>query len=458
MIDFVEICRRTTSGPLISETKFDTELFFPKIMELVSKYEIQPDLENPVNRDNGVADAIYQAAVDLMVETGVYCPDTQRIIEISRDEVLTGIREAPGPCYFGEDQDRRLYPVRKPEDYDTPAWCHSGGSLPCSSEEQAFKTVEGLARIKEADSVTMPSVMNLRETPLIAGSPQGLLACIRAVEIARAACRQAGRPGLAYLNCLPGAGSALETIGASCPEFGLRPSDGWIIGFRAEMKADYGALTKCAFLQSLNGRIGSQGAPIIGGYCGGPAGAAVTNCAYTIAGIIVMKGRFHLSFPIDMNLGVTGTRGVLWAVSASSQAISRNIAYPFHTVPYPNGGPMTESYFYEVAAHHLTAVVSGSSAQTGLPTKGTTIDHMTPVEFKFASEVIKCAHKLSREEANEIVKKLVPKYEDSLAAPNIGKSYKEVTDIKTGYPIPEYIEFYEKIKEEIKSLGVPFNY
>ena len=53
-----------------------------------------------------MADAIYQAAVDLVVETGVYCPDTQRLIELSRDEVLAGIREAPGPCYFGEDQDR----------------------------------------------------------------------------------------------------------------------------------------------------------------------------------------------------------------------------------------------------------------------------------------------------------------------------------------------------------------
>lgn len=457
-LDFLEICNRTASGPLIKESAFDTELFFPKIQEIVKKYDIKPDLKNPVNTSDEVADAIFNAAIDLLVETGVYCTDTNRIIELSRDEVLEGIRESPGPCWFGEELDRKLYLTRKPDSLDIPSWCHSGAGMPCSSEKLAFQAMEGIARIGEADSVALLNVHDLRGIPLIAGSPQGMLQSMRSIEIARAACRQVGRPGLAFLNGIPGAGSAVETIGASCPGLGMRNSDGWIIGFLAEMKVDYGALNKCAFLQSINGRIGSQGAPIIGGYCGGPAGAAITNCAYIIAGIIVMKGRFHLSFPIDINLGVTGTRGVLWSVSASSQAISRNISYPFHTVAYANGGPMTASYFYEVTVHHLTAVTSGSSAQTGLAAKGTVVDHMTPVEFQFASEVIKSAHKLSRKEANEIVKKILPKYEETLTKSNIGKSYQELMDLQTGYPKKEYMDFYTQMKVEIKNLGVPFIY
>lgn len=457
MIDFIEICRRATLGPLMPEVKFDRELFFPKTLELARKYDIKPDLDNPVNQNDELADAIFHAAMDLIVEAGVYCTDTQRLIEFSKDDVLAAVREAPGPCWLGEGKDRRYYPVRKPDCADIPAMCAVGGSLPCSTEEIAFKTVEGIARIHGADCITQPSIMNFREVPLIAGSPQAFLACIRGVEIGRAACRQAGRPGLAFINGLPGGGSALETIAASCPTFGLRSSDGWYVGFKAEMKIDYGALTKCAFLAGLDAHIGSEGAPIIGGYCGGPAGAAITNCAYIIAGILVMRGHYALCFPVDMNLGVTGTRGALWATSASSQAISRNINYPFHHVSYPNGGPMTESYFYEVTAHHLAAISSGSSAQTGLPAKGTHTDHMTPLEFQLSAEVIQCAHKLNREEANTIVNRLIPKYEEMLATPNSGKSYPEVFDLNTGYPVPEYVEFYNKIKQAIASLGVPFN-
>jgi len=457
MIDFIEVCRRASSGPLISEERFDRELFFPTVQELVKKYEIKPDLANPVCDSDAEADAIYQAGLELITRVGVYCTDSNRIIELGTDEVSEALREAPGPCWFGEGKDRRFYPVRRPDDFDTPAMCAVGGSLPCSTEEIAFKTVEGIARIHEADCITQPSIMHLNQVPIVAGSPQGFLACIRGVEIGRSACRQAGRPGLAFVNGLPGAGSAIETIAASFPAFGLRPSDGWYVGFTAEMKISYGALVKCALLERVGGHIGSEQAPIIGGYCGGPAGAAITNVAYIIAGIMVMRGHYALCFPVDMNLGVTGTRGVLWATSASSQAISRHINYPFHHVAYPNGGPMTESYFYEVAAHHLAAITSGSSAQTGLPAKGTQTDHMTPLEFKLAAKIISSAHKVSRSEANEIVNRIIPKYEEKLASPNIGKPYQAVFDIDTGLPTAEYIAFYQRMKKALQDMGVPLD-
>ena len=97
MIDFLEICRRASAGPLVQESKFDRELLFPTVMDLVKKYEIRHDLENPVNQANGLADAIYEAAVDLIADVGVYCTGTQRVIEFSRDEVLGGFGTHPAP-------------------------------------------------------------------------------------------------------------------------------------------------------------------------------------------------------------------------------------------------------------------------------------------------------------------------------------------------------------------------
>lgn len=455
MIDFVEICRRAIGGRLISEERFDRELFFPKITQLVRKYGIKADLENPVNQDDALADAIFSAAVDLLSEVGVYCTDSQRLMEFTREEILQAVREAPGPCWFGEDTERRLYPVRRPDAADIPAWRHIGGGYVYDDEGTAFKVVEGIARIAEADSLSMPTVKSLRGIPAVSGSPASLLLCIRSVEIARAALRQGGRGGMPILNGLPGAGSAVETVAASAPGLGLRASDGWIVGFLSEMKVDFGALNKCAFLLSTGGRIGSEGAPVLGGYCGGPEGTAITNCAYVIAGILVMKGRYQLSFPVDINLGCSTTRRVLWSVGASSQAISRNISYPFHMLAYCMGGPMTKSFFYETTAYTLTAVPSGASAQNGVPRKAVVDNAMTPLELEYCAELIGCSHQLSRQEANEIVKRLLPRYEEGLATAPRGKTYQECFDPETGYPGREYLEFYEETRKEIAGMGIP---
>jgi len=455
MIDFIEICRRATTGRLTSEAEFDQQIFFPKIMALEKKYGIVPDLENPVNTDDNLADSIFQAAIDLVSEAGVYCQDTERIIELNREEVLDAIREAPGPCWFGEDLERKQYPVRKPDATNIKSWCHIGGGLQCSSEQILFKTVESLAAIKEADSIAMPVLSQIRGLSPASGSPLGQQASVRAVEITRQALRQSGRSGMPIINGIPGAGSAVETIAASAPGLGMRSTDGWIIGFMPEMKISYEALNKCAFLLNIGGRIGSQGAPILGGYCGGPAGTAITNVAYIIAGILVMKGRYHLTFPIDINHGISTTRQVLWTVGASSQAISRNISYPFHMLAYCAGGPMTESYFFESAAYLLTAIPSGASAQSPLPARAIEKDHHTPMEWKFATELIDLGSKLTRKEANEIVKKILPRYENQLASASTGKTYQELYDIGTGQPIAEYTAFVARIKKELSDLGVP---
>ncbi len=458
MIDFLEVCRRAVSGPLMQENKFDNERFFPKIMELTKKYEIQHDLENPVSRDDALADAIFEAAVDLVSEVGVYCTDTQRIIEFSRDEVMQAVRQAPGACWFGEGHDRSLFQLRKPDDDSTPSWCHVGSGVAVSSEEIAFRTVEGYGKIHEANSIAAPCLSHLRSIPVSGGSPVEVLGAIQANMIARQALRQSGRPGMPILNLSSTAASAVGTIASSRPIFGARASDGWLTGFLAELKVGYEALDKVAYLTSWNASVCSECGPILGGYAGGPNGLAITNTAYVIAGILVLRGSYQLAFPMDINYSCSTSRGVLWAVGASCQAISRHIAYPFLSLGYMAGGPMTESYFYEATAYVLTAVSSGVSAQTPIPAKAVKMDHQTPLEMQYSAEVIGSAHRVSREEANEIVKNIVPKYEQNLSTPPEGKSYQECFDLATGEPKAEYLELYKKMKEEMGSMGVPFEH
>jgi methylamine--corrinoid protein Co-methyltransferase len=258
------------------------------------------------------------------------------------------------------------------------------------------------------------------------------------------------------MNLIATAASAVTTIAASTPQFGIRPSDGWLVGTLAEMKVDFGAMNKVAYLLNWGGNIGAETAPILGGYCGGAAGTAVVSTAYILVGLLVHKGSYQLHFPVHFRYGCSSTRDVLWAVSASCQTISRSIPMPVIWLAYLAAGPMTRMYFYEAAAYILCAIPSGApSVQTPLPAKATVADAITPMEARFGVEMANAATRLSREQANDLVVQLLDRYESRIETPPAGSTYPECYDLVTGKPGAAYLRLYDEIREELVGLGVP---
>jgi hypothetical protein len=249
----------------------------------------------------------------------------------------------------------------------------------------------------------------------------------------------------------------VTTIAASAPQIGLRPTDGWLVGAISEMKIDFGALNKVAYLLNSGANIGAETAPILGGYCGGPEGTAVVSTAYVLMGLLVQKGNYQLTFPVHFQHGCSTTRDVLWVVSSSCQAASRFIPMPVIWLGYMAGGPNTKSYFYESAAYLLSAVTSGAPAvQTPHPAKAVKVDGITPMEAKFGVEMACAAAQLSREGAGELVNKLLEKYESGIATTSSGSTYQECYDGITGKPGDQYLRLTHEVKEELAEMGVPF--
>jgi methylamine--corrinoid protein Co-methyltransferase len=171
-----------------------------------------------------------------------------------------------------------------------------------------------------------------------------------------------------------------------------------------------------------------------------------------------MKGSCQLTFPIHINHGCTSVRDILWANSASAQAISRNSHFPFFINIYVAAGPMTEMCLYEIAATVINAVVSGASIEFGGVTKAVEVDHFTPMEPRWASEIAHGVIGMTRSQGNEMVKKLLAKYEDNIPNAPKGKTYEQCWDMKTKQPIREYKQLYQKIKAELAELGVRFKF
>jgi methylamine--corrinoid protein Co-methyltransferase len=455
MIDILEICRRAQTGPTMTAETFDLDVVFASARKLCEQYAIVYDPDTPVPSDDDLADRTFKAAVDFVVQVGVYCPDTRSVIKFTKDEVLEALSNSPGQCVMGEGKNRFIWTPRLP-DSETQPWFHVGTGIVNTDEQIAFNLVSSYARIKQANSVSVPALEMVDGQMVSSGTPTEILGAIRAIKIARGALRDAGRPGLAIGNCISAAGTSLATIAASAPQFGLRPSDGWLVAALAEMKFDMGSLNKAAYLSRWHANIGNESGPLVGGYAGGPAEVAVLNVAYRLIGLLVLNCSYHLTFPIHITKGCSTTRDVLWSVAVSSQAISRNTKELVWSLGYNAAGPMTRQFFYESAAYVAAVISSGLSAQTCHPARALLNDYVTPTEMLGNVELTEACVGMKRTEANELVKELLNKYEDNIDDAPVGKKYQECYDVNKGEPCQEYVDLYGQVKKELRGMGFSY--
>ncbi|MDR3578041.1 MAG: monomethylamine:corrinoid methyltransferase [Anaerolineaceae bacterium] len=454
MLTHLDVFERALNGPLMSEQDFNLKLLIPCLKKIVKDYGIHYNPENPVPSSDDSADALFNAAVDLVEQVGFYCKDTNRLIKFDRMEIYEAVHKAAGICYAGEGKDARTFGMRKPEDGRLP-WLHVGSGIVATREEWITSLISSYAAIPEANSISISSLDSLRGLPVIAGSPIELYAAIRSIQIGRDALSQAGRPGLPIMNLISTSASAVTTLAASAAQFGLRPNDGWLVGATADLKIDFAAMNKTAYLLSWGANIGAETSPILGGYCGGPEGTAVASTAYILMGLLIQRGNYQLTFPVHFRYGCSTPRNVLWVVSSSCQAASRNIPMPVIWLGYIAAGPNTAMYFYESAAYLLAAVTSGApGVQTPHPAKATLTDGITPVEARFGVDAAIAAAKMTRQQANEVVNRLLEKYEAHIEHAPVGSRYQECCDPITGQPGIEYKRLLSETKAELAKSGM----
>ena len=84
---FWDILDRTTTGPIMREEEFETELFPTVMADIVARHKIACDPDEPIMSDPDMADEIFQAGVELLLEVGLYCKDTRRIVKFTEAEI-----------------------------------------------------------------------------------------------------------------------------------------------------------------------------------------------------------------------------------------------------------------------------------------------------------------------------------------------------------------------------------
>jgi len=455
MLSFWTVVERALAGPICTERDFELNIFVANLRKVVAKYGIKYDPQHPVPSDDDLADRVWEAGLEFLVETGVYCVDTERRIIFSREEIEGAL--ASGPCgrVFGEGKDARVMPRRVPADKTAP-WCSVGPtSSPLSSESYYVNLVKAHAENPLGDGITIPCLTQVNGQPIVGGSPLGIEGAIRAVLLTREGMRRAGRPGMPIVNGVTTAARAQEHIAAS--HFGIRQTDALEIGTIHEMKVDFDTMNKVAYSLAAGNLIFAENGVILGGLAGGPAGVAVVTAAYNPVDLLVLRGAVQHPFPTHFDLGVTSARDTIWARSVANQAITRNSTMPVVNVGYSAAGPMTRMLFYEHCAWVIASVVSGGSVEVGASARGTALDYTSPVEPLLASEVAHAVAGMGRREASDIVEALLGKYESQLREPPAGQRYQECCNPVTGRPNRELLALYMEVRRELTDqFGIQF--
>ncbi len=454
MVQILDVVEKALDGRPISENDYQLRRFAPKVQEKVKEYGIKYDPDLPVPSDNSLADDLFKAGMELLVDVGAYCLDTGRIISYSEAEVKEALRNAPEKVHFGEGKDRKAFVPRKMED-KTPPWCLLGAGGGPVSDESAFLTLmEGYAEIPEVNAITTPALTRTGGMRIRPASPLELLGAMRSASLGREACNRAGRQGIPFMNTLSTAESDIALAAAMMPRYGLRPSDGFMIASMDPMKIDFARLNKVTLALSMGAPIGMDFAPLLGGYSGGPEGTAVCTVASHMMGLLTLQTSYLIPFPLHLRYVSNSSREMLWIISTMGQAISRNTHLLSLSLNYTAAGPCTPMVLQETSASVMAAVASGLSIEMGGTATNKYEDRMTPVEPRISGEVAHAVAGMKRPDANEIIKKLLPKYEKKLADPPLGKTLHECWDAEKRRPSKEYTTIVKRFKTELAGLGV----
>ncbi len=452
ILSFLDVLDRTRSGPEVTKDSWDMEHVVLPVRESVKKYDIAYNRAVVVPDDPGLADRVFEAAFELAVHSGAFCPNTGRVLQFTRDEIQTGLGRMRQALTMGEGKDARILTSRRIADPTPPLIWAGNPGVPCP---EAYYQAMVMSWMQEplVDLATCGSLVAVDGRPVLAGTASEVYAVRRELRLLREGLRRVGRSGMGLLA----AQSAVTEIGdlaVSHPDY-LRPCDSHLVAMFNELIIDQGNLIRAANSIEYGMRNASLATVMVGGLGGGPAGAAVLQAAAFMLANYVCWADYHLLHPIHIRHVATSTREVMWVQAVVEQAFARNAPCIIVSDIYPKSGAGTLELLYEVAANALAITASGGHLE-GVGAADGAQPNGSGLEARWMGEI---GHAAARQgigpaQANALILKLLEHYESIFSRPggNPGKPFDQVYDLASLRPLPAWERMYQEAKTTVNNL------
>jgi methylamine--corrinoid protein Co-methyltransferase len=193
-LDCYEFYDRAKKGEKITQDDWDLMTIPTKATQLKNKYKL--DFKNEfIPTDMDMMENLFKAGFDMLLECGIFCTDTHRIVKYTEDEIWDAINNVQKEFSLGTGRD--AVSVRKRSVGDKRKPIIQGGPTGSPISEEVFMPVHmSYALEKEVDTIVNGVMMTVRGKPPIPRSPYEVLAAKTEARLIKQACAMAGRPGM----------------------------------------------------------------------------------------------------------------------------------------------------------------------------------------------------------------------------------------------------------------------
>lgn len=190
-----EVYERAKSGPKVDEKDWDFKIIPQTASRLKKKYGIKMDKKQMIPTDTGMISNLFQAGLEMLLECGVYCIDTNRVIKYTKDEVLSALEAAPTSVVYGEGKNAVTLACRSYTDKKPPIIQGGPTGAPCS-EDQFLAIHQSYAQERQVDTIVDGVLQTIKGYDPVPGSPWEIAAVKSEAIMVRAAQDRAGRTGM----------------------------------------------------------------------------------------------------------------------------------------------------------------------------------------------------------------------------------------------------------------------
>ena len=449
---FLDVLDRAYKGPMVDKHTWDITYVVKACRKICKEFDLKYPAGEVVCRDEDLIRRFYEAGRQLVLRSGIYHQDTERIITFSEKEIDDAAAAMNHDVVTGRGKDGFVFYPRKPEDTRKPGVV--AGNPGCPMTEQEFRwTVESWAKEPAIDMVTCGSIAEVDGKPVRGREPIELLAVRRELAYLNEICEKVGRPGIGRLA----AESSVSEIGdlGAMGANGIREGDAHLICFNNELITNNDNLIRAASTINTDILNATLACVMVGGLAGGPAGATVCMIASMLASNVLYQADYHLCHPIHMTKIATTMKECMWLQSVTNQAFSLCAPCVIINDIYPKSGAGTKELLREVAANALAITVSGGhvegvGAVDGLKANCSGLEDR--LMGRVAAEVARIG--LTRKDAAEIIEKLFDGYKAVMDGRNDGQHFNEVYDVDRMEPTPQWQAQYDEVAEELRSYGL----
>lgn len=449
---FLEVLDRRNKGTPVSRKDWDIKYVAKGIRKILKEYDLDYKKGDIIVLDGALASRFYDAGRELAVRNGIFDQDTERLINFSYAEIDEVAGKQNKNVTVGQGSDSFDFYPRCPEDNRVPGVVAGTPGTPM--DEATFcHTVESWAKEPCVNMVTCGSIVDVDGYMVRGGEPTELIAVRRELRYLNEICTKVGKPFIGRLA----AESSVSMIGdlSAMGKDGIRAGDAHLICFNNELITNTDNLIRAASNIRTGIRNATLACVMVGGLAGGAAGAAVAMISSMLCSNVLYHADYHLCHPIHMQRTATSMPECMWLQSAVNQAFAKRAPCVIVNDIYPKSGAGTKELLREVAANALAITVSGGHLE-GVGSCDGLKPHCSGLEVRMMGAVGRAAaeQKITREQADTMIRSLLSGYDYVLNKSNEGLPFEEVYDLETMSPKAFWQNIYDDVAEELDKLGL----